>query len=308
MLDTHRLRVFRAVVATGSINGAAATLGYTSSAVSQQLTALQRETGLTLIEKRGRGIEATAVGLAFADEAGPVLERLDALESVAGDLRAGRVGRIAIRYFASAGAAWIPPIVGAVSREFPLLRFDLRLLELSGDSDLEPDLEVLVAGSPAMSNDQPDPGGYDIETLLEEPYLVVLPVDHPLAGEARIELATLREERWVDNDFSRGPCRQALLTACAAAGFVPTFHIETHDYPSALAFVSVGTGITVLPRLGTVAMPSGVVAVPVVRPVPMRRILLRVKRSVRDHPAVRRAVSLLKEQARATDQPWGGLA
>ena len=300
MLDAHRLRVFRAVVASGSINGAAANLGYTSSAVSQHLTALQRETGLTLIERRGRGIEPTAVGLAFADEAGPVLERLAALESVAGDLRAGRVGRIAISYFASAGAAWIPPIIGAISREYPLLRFDLRLLELSGESNFEPDLEVFVAESPAMTDDEPQRGGYDVATLLEEPYVVVVPVDHPLAGHAAIELATLRDERWVDNDFSRGPCRQVMLNACAAAGFVPTFHIETHDYPSALAFVAFGTGITVLPRLGTLALPPGVVAIPVVRPVPMRRIMLRVKRSVRDHPAVQRAVSMLQEQARAT--------
>jgi DNA-binding transcriptional LysR family regulator len=302
MLDTHRLRVFRAVVATGSINGAAANLGYTSSAVSQHLSALQRETGLTLIERRGRGIEATAVGLAFADEAGSVLERLAALESVADDLRAGRVGRISISYFSSAGAAWIPPVIGAISREYPLLRFDLRLLELSGESNQDPDLEVFVAESPALSGGDPDRGGYDVETLLEDPYLVVLPADHPMAGEAAIELAALRDQPWVDNDFSRGPCRQVLLNACAAAGFSPTFSIETHDYPSALAFVAVGTGITVLPRLGTVVLPRGVVAVPVVRPVPVRHIMLRTKRSIRDHPAVRRAVSMLREQAHATDR------
>lgn len=301
MLDTHRLRVFRAVVATGSINGAAATLGYTSSAVSQHLTALQRETGLTLIERRGRGIEATAVGLAFADQAGPVLEQLAALESVAGDLRAGRVGRLTISYFASAGAAWIPPTVATISREFPLLRFDLRLIELAGAGYL-PDVEIFVAESPAMSDSDPAAAGYDVETLLEEPYLVVLPLDHPLAARPAIELAELRDERWVDNDFSRGPCRQVMLNACAAAGFSPTFHIETHDYPSALAFVAVGTGITVLPALGTLALPPGVVAIPVVRPVPMRRIMLRVKRSVRDHAAVRRTVALVKERARETDR------
>ena len=300
MLDTHRLRVFRAVVATGSINGAAATLGYTSSAVSQHLTALQRETGLTLIERRGRGIEPTAVGLAFADQAGPVLEQLAALESVAGDLRSGRVGRVTVSYFGSAGAAWIPPIIGTISREFPLLRFDLRLIELAGDASYSPDLEIFVAESPAMSDDEPDSGGYDVQTLLEEPYLVVLPVDHPLAVRQTVELSELRDDRWVDNDFSRGACRQVMITACAAAGFSPAFHIETHDYPSAIAFVAAGVGITVLPRLGTLRMPAGVVAVPVTRPVPMRRIMLRVKRSVRDHAAIRRAVELLRQQASDT--------
>lgn len=301
MLDTHRLRVFRAVVATGSINGAAATLGYTSSAVSQHLTVLQRETGLTLIERRGRGIEPTAAGLAFADEAGTVLEQLAALESVAADLRTGRVGRVVISYFASAGAAWIPPIVGTLSREFPLLRLDLRLIELAGESGYAPDIEIFVAESPAMTDLEPDSAGYDVETLLAEPYLVVLPIDHPLAGRETVELSELRDERWVDNDVSRGPCRQVMLNACAAAGFSPPFHIETHDYPSAIAFVAVGTGITVLPRLGTVVLPSEVVAVPVVRPVPMRRIMLRVKRSVRDQVAIRRAVELLKERVRDTE-------
>ena len=59
MLDVQRLRVFRAVVASGSVQAAADHLGYTPSAVSQQLTALQRETGLVLFEKAGRGIAPT---------------------------------------------------------------------------------------------------------------------------------------------------------------------------------------------------------------------------------------------------------
>jgi DNA-binding transcriptional LysR family regulator len=298
MLDTHRLRVFRAVVATGSINGAAASLGYTSSAVSQHLTALQRETGLTLIERRGRGIEPTAVGLAFADESAVVLERLAALESVAGDLRAGRLGRITMSYFASAGAAWIPPIVAAVSREFPLLRFDLRLIELADEKPYVPDLEVFVADPASDPHDVPEILGYDVQMLLAEPYLAVVPVDHPLAGRTEIDLSELRDEPWVDNDIARGPCRQVMLNACAATGFSPSFHIETHDYPSAIAFVSVGIGITVLPRLGTINLPAGVRAIPVVRPVPTRRIMLRVKNSVRGHPAVQRAVELLQEKAR----------
>jgi DNA-binding transcriptional LysR family regulator len=66
MLDVHRLRVFRAVVASGSVNAAATNLGYTASAVSQHVAALQRETGLALLARSGRGVEPTAVGLALA--------------------------------------------------------------------------------------------------------------------------------------------------------------------------------------------------------------------------------------------------
>jgi DNA-binding transcriptional LysR family regulator len=89
-----------------------------------------------------------------------------------------------------------------------------------------------------------------------------------------------------------------MLNACAAAGFAPSFRIETHDYPSAIAFVAAGVGITVLPRLGTENLLPGLVAIPV-NPVPTRRVMVRVKDSVRDHPAVLRALELLDQRVAA---------
>src|SRR5690606_19268658 len=121
MLDPHRLRMFAAVVAAGSVHQAAANLGYTPSAVSQQLAALQRETGLRLMERNGRGIVPTATGRLLADEAAAVLERLAALDGLVTDLREGRVGSLSISYFASAGASWIPPLVATLTSEFPEL-------------------------------------------------------------------------------------------------------------------------------------------------------------------------------------------
>jgi DNA-binding transcriptional LysR family regulator len=88
------------------------------------------------------------------------------------------------------------------------------------------------------------------------------------------------------------------LDACAAAGFCPAFRVEAHDYASAIAFVAAGAGITVLPRLGAAALPGGVRAVPVVEPVPYRRVVLRTRHAVRDHPAVRRATELLQSSVR----------
>ena len=302
MLDVNRLRVFRTVVATGSVSGAAASLGYTPSAVSQHLSALQRETRLVLVERRGRGIVPTAAGTAFADELGPVFERLAEVDRVVGDLRAGRIGTLTVSYFSSAGAAWIPPVVAALVREFPHLRLDLRLVEREGEAQVVPDVEVVVEGDATSSGAAPvhrGAGGYQQVELLHEPYLVVMPDAHPLADRGEVQLAALRDELWVDNDFARGPCRQIVLDACAAAGFAPAFRIETHDYPSAVAFVAAGVGITVLPRLGAAALPPGVRAVPVVDPVPRRRILLRIRNAVCGHPAVRRAAELLRERAGA---------
>jgi len=292
MLDAHRLRIFRAVVAAGSVNGAAASLGYTPSAISQHLAALQKETGLELVERVGRGIQPTGVGRAFAEESGQVLERLAALESMAGDLRAGRIGRLKIAYFASAGVTWIPPVVATVLREFPRLRLDLRLVELAGELPVEPDLEVFVDGAASSALD-----GYDVEPLLDDPYVVVVPGDHRLAGADSVPLAELRDEAWIDNDVTRGPCRQIVLDACTGRGFAPPFHVETRDYASALAFVAAGAGITVLPRLGVQSLPAGLRALPVVDPVPVRHIRLRVRHAVRDNSAVQRSADLIREHA-----------
>jgi DNA-binding transcriptional LysR family regulator len=292
MLDAHRLRVFRAVVASGSVNQAAANLGYTPSAISQHVATLQRETGLRLIERNGRGIAPTTTGRLLAEAAGEALERLAALDSVVADLRESRVGSLSVSYFASAGAAWIPPVVAALTSEFPDLRVDLRLIELADEKQAPPDVEIYVEGA-ASSPMQ----GYDTYPLLEEPYVAVLPEAHRLAGQEAIPLRELADEPWVDNDFARGPCRQVVLDACSAVGFSPAFRVETHDYPTAISFVATGVGITVLPRLGIGALlPPGLVAVPLVDPVPMRGIAVRVRESLRDNPAARRVVELLRER------------
>src|SRR4029450_3733464 len=127
MLDVHRLRVFRSVVASGSIQAAAVNLGYTASAVSQHVSALQRETGLALISRIGRGIEPTAAGLALADEIDGVLSRLGDVQSFVDDLRAGRTGTLSIAYFASVGSAWMPAVVRGLLRDFPGIRLNLSL-------------------------------------------------------------------------------------------------------------------------------------------------------------------------------------
>ncbi|MEQ7010888.1 LysR family transcriptional regulator [Actinopolymorpha sp. B17G11] len=293
MLDAHRLRIFRAVVASGSVNRAAANLGYTPSAISQHLGVLQRETGLRLLERDGRGITPTVTGRLLADEAAAVLERLAALESMVADLREGRVGSLAVNYFASAGAAWIPPVVATLTREFPELRVDLRLIELVDDQHATPDLEIFVRDSASGP-----PRGYDVRPVLDDPYLVVLPASHRLAARDAVPLRELADEAWVDNDYGRGPCRQVVLDACTSVGFSPGFQVETPDYPTAISFVAAGIGITVVPRLGIGTLPTGLVAVPIVDPSPIRHIAVRVRESLRDNPAARRFVDLLLDQVR----------
>ncbi|GAA1866745.1 LysR family transcriptional regulator [Myceligenerans crystallogenes] len=307
MLDVHRLRVFRSVVASGSVAGAAVNLGYTPSAISQHLSALQRETGLTLLAKEGRGLRPTAAGLALAAEADGVLARLGAAETLVTDLREGRTGTLSIAYFASVGAAWLPGVVRVLIEDFPGLRLDLELRDDVAElPDDRPDLQVLV-----MQSQDQTPRGFVAHHLLDDSYVAVVPASHRFAGKEEVELAELGDEPWVDNDFARGWCRRNLLDACAAAGFSPTFHVEAHDYPTALAFVEAGIGPTVLPELGTLSLPPGTVAVRLVRPTPVRSLHAVVAEPVADTPPIRAALDALRAAAgreRARRESAGSVA
>lgn len=295
MIDPHRLRIFRAVVAQGSIGGAALALGYTPSAVSQHITSLQRETGLTLIERVGRGIVATDAGTALAAESASVFDGLARLDGLVADLRHGRAGTLRITYFASAGAAWMPHVIATIGREFPDTRLDLRLVELADDETVPPDIEIYVPG--AQSSPMT---GYDAVEIVTERYVVVVADDSPFADRSTVTLRELADEPWIDNDVARGPCREGLLRACTAAGFTPCFRVETHDYVTAIRFVEAGVGLTVVPALAILDLPAGVRAVAIAEPAPRRTIAVRTHQRVRDSAVARRALELISDQARRT--------
>lgn len=293
MLDVHRLRIFRSVVASGSIQAAASNLGYTPSAVSQHVTALQRETGLALVKRVGRGIEPTAAGRTLAEQVDGVIARLGEVESIVGDLRAGRTGSLSVSYFASVGSAWMPHVVRALMENFPDVRLDLALSEELPDNPVErSDIQIVVE-----RESLPSAPGSSVHHLLDEPYVAVLHHDHPLAEADAIDLAELATDQWVDNDSAQGWCRRTLIDACRAAGFSPPFQVEAHDYPTAIAFVATGIGITVVPRLGVAALPAEVRAVPVTSPTPVRSIYAVVQTAIETTPPTRLVLDVLRAQA-----------
>ncbi|CAM3957100.1 LysR substrate-binding domain-containing protein [Tsukamurella strandjordii] len=301
MLDAHRLMIFRSVAATGSVAAAATSLGYTPSAVSQHVAALQRETGLQLLERVGRGVELTPAGRILATEADGVLERLNALGATVDDLRAGKANRITMNVFATAGTHWMPAVVQTLAEEFPDTRLRLRIEdEVTEIAARRPDLAVAVRQEHSQTTAV---AGFSHEDLLVESYVAVVPEDHEFADRDLIDMAELEGARWIDNDVRRGACRQAVLDACAGAGFTPRFVVETTDYPSALRFVARGVGVTVLPRLGATELPPGTVAVDVCNPAPRRTIVAYVKDSECRNPVVRRAMHLLRESAAAAFRP-----
>lgn len=292
MLDVTRLRVFRAVVHAGSVQAAAANLGYSPSAVSQHITALQRETGLTLFERSGRGIIPTPVGQALADGSEEVMISLGRLDGLVGDLREGRTGRLSISTFPSAGQHWMPGVARVLTAEFPdlLLRLDL-LDQIAGPaSGYDLDLRAEDPRQPPTSV-----SGYRRIALVDEPYVLVVPVDHPLAAEGEVSLADAIGERLIAEGQQDAVCAQILRSAWGAAGAVPRYVAHTSDHHAAIALVEAGVGLTLLPRLAMGILPPGLVERPIAgEPVPTRRICVFVREDAAARAAVARAVELLR--------------
>lgn len=303
MIDVTRLRTFRAVIAEGSVNRAAARLGYTPSAVSQQIHALQKDTGLTLIERSGRGIVPTVIGLRFVREAEPLLQQASRLGALADDLRSGRTGSLTISHISSVGGAWMPSIVAQLVDEFPDLRLHLRLSEREQDIDQAPDVVIdLVPAVTRGRNQTTSSGGMSTEVLVTEPYVVVMPAGHRFAGRPEVALADLRGDIWIDNTAVDDLCRQIVLDACASCGFVPDFHVQANDDATSVAFVEAGIGITVMPRLSydaTRADRDATAVASVVDPEPARTLVVRTQESRINDPAVQRLLELLRIQASA---------
>ncbi|ATL28929.1 LysR family transcriptional regulator [Streptomyces formicae] len=303
MLDMRRMQILRAVVTSGSVTAAARNLGYTPSAVSQQMTALEKEAGIPLLERTGRGVRPTDAGRLLSDCATAIGKHVAEAETALAELRAGHRGRVSMRYFATAGASLVAPALAALRREHPGVLVDLKLFDLD-----DPVLDVKARRADLALVVRPGDGfaaeGVRFLHLLDDRYRAVLPKGHRLAAEPVVELADLAGESWVGSE-SPGPCQDAVLDACGAAGFTPDFVVESGDYATAQGFVAAGLGVTLLPEL---ALAGGhhpdVVVRKVAGPEPVRSIHAAVRNASPAQPALRGLLAALREvTSRATALP-----
>ncbi|MBB0231467.1 LysR family transcriptional regulator [Streptomyces calidiresistens] len=302
MLDVKRLQVLRAVVTSGTVTAAAAHLGYTPSAVSQQVAALEKQAGTPLLERVGRGVRPTAAGLLLAEHAALIGSAVARAETALSDLRAGCTGSLSIRYFATAGSTLVAPALARLRAEHPGIRVDLELTDPEDPFQEvvrgRADLAVIVRASDRLGD------GVRLVHLLDDPYAAVLPLDHPLAGEEVIDLNELAGEQWVGSEQS-GPCLKPVIDSCAAAGFSPDFVVGSEDHATAQGFVAAGLGVGLMPGLGLRARHPGVVVRPVRNPEPIRVISAAVRETALEQPALRGLLEALRDAAGAdpTDGP-----
>ncbi|MFD7452015.1 LysR family transcriptional regulator [Kitasatospora sp. NPDC059827] len=287
------MQVLRAVVDHGSVSAAAGALGYTPSAVSQQVATLERETGTALLERIGRGVRPTAAGLLLAGHAAAIDRQVAEAGAALADLRAGRTGCLTVRYFTTAGSALVAPALAVFRREYPGVRLDLGLTDpvdpLIEVRDGRADLAVVFRAEDA-------PTGLRLVHLQDDPYRAVLPRGHRLAGRRVLDLSELADEPWVGAE-PPGPCRSLVEDACDAAGFRPALAVDGADYVTAQGFVAAGLGVSLLPELGLTQRHPGVTVCRVRGPEPVRTLHAAVREGAWGQPVLGALVAALRSVA-----------
>ena len=284
MLDMRRLRVLHAVSAYGSVTAAAAALGYSAPAVSQQLAALEREVGMQLTERAGRGIGlTTAAGLLVA-HTDALLAQLDAAEADLAALRDQVAGRVTLAAFPSAAAAVVPPAWAALARSAPHVQLDL--VEMEPEESLPAaargEIDLAIAHEYDLLPRPLDPL-FERRELLTDPVCVAVPASS--AAEGPLELRSLTGQPFLA-PRSNTSCAEMIQRACARAGFVPRVVARASDFHVLLSLVAAGAGVTLVPRLAAWHLPPGVALVQPAEPV-TRQIFTVSRRGGDRQPAVR---------------------
>jgi DNA-binding transcriptional LysR family regulator len=252
MLELRRLRLLRELHQLGTIAAVADALQFTPSAVSQQLAMLEREAGVKLLERAGRGVRLTDAALVLVEHAGALLERAELAQAELA-AAAGRVaGRGRIASFQSVAFHLVVPAMQALAREAPDLRCELV------ESEPEQSLPALALGDVDLVladewQHQPlaRPARVDREDLWRDPVHLVLPESHPAARRHRhaVPLAELAGEPWTTGHRDTGWEEMTRRTCRELGEFDPDVRHRTNDSVTSLALVRGGQAVTLLPAL-----------------------------------------------------------
>ena len=299
MLDVRRLRLLRELAHRGTIAAVAEALTFSPSAVSQQLSVLEREAGVPLLERTGRRVALTPAGRNLVRHAEAVLERLELATAELVDARQGLAGPLRIGTFPSAARAVVPGALLALAREHPGLEPMVAEMDPAGVADAlragELDVALVHDYDFVPSADEP---GLATEALFTEAmYLASAADDGPApAGDP---VAARRDSPWIMGTPGT-LCRTMAVRACEAAGFTPRVRHQVDEFATVLALVAAGQGVALVPRLGAVDRPPGVTLTELAM---CRRTRTAFRSGAAAHPAVAAFTAALRTALPTSDLP-----
>jgi DNA-binding transcriptional LysR family regulator len=302
MLDLRRLRLLRELHVRGTIAAVADALQFTPSAVSQQLAMLERETGVRLLERAGRGVRLTDPALVLVERAETLLAEAALAEA---DLAAavGTVtGRGRIAAFQSAGLRIVAPAMAELARDTPDLRCELvggepeQTLPALALGDID-----LVVGDEWQHAPWRIPAHLDRHELLRDPVVLALPATHPAArrGRRAVQLSELAGAPWISgprglgwDDITERLCRES-------GGFTPQVRHRMNDAVVAIELVAHGLGVALLPDLALAGHDARIVTRPLAGEHPTRTIWAVTRSSDRARPSTQALLAAVRRAALA---------
>jgi DNA-binding transcriptional LysR family regulator len=294
MIDLVALDSLRAVGSQGSVVGAADALGFTPSAVSQQIKRLERQTGVPLLERVGRGVMLTQHGRHLVEEGTRLLAGLEELQSGLHRQASTVAGHVRLAAFSTAMRGLIAPALPPVLAAHPDLRvtlterepWDTISLVATGQADL---------GIAHIWGDVPlsVPGHVARTTLGHDLAEVIVRADHPLAARPVVTPRDLADVDWIATPEGT-ICRQWLERMYDGTGRLPRIAHISMEFDSHLALVRAGLGIALIPRMGRSPLGDDLVAVPAADPVPSREIIALHRVSMSDSPAIATLLAALR--------------
>lgn len=296
MLNVARLRVLREVAYRGSFSAAAEALSYTQSAVSQQIAALEAETGMQLLERHPRGVSLTAAGQALVGHAEAILARMDAAEAALAAIAGLRGGRLRMASFPTAGATLMPAAIAAFRASYPGVEVTL------AEGEPEQIAPRLLAGELDLAllfefGEEEGLGERVTRVeLLDDPLYLALPRAHRLAARAQIRLADLAGEAWIQTS-SASPCARHVVRSCHAAGFEPNVSFESDDYQTVQGLVAAGVGVALIPELALPVVREDIAIRALAPAPPLRKVVAASPASARLVPAAPVMLRVLQDVA-----------
>jgi DNA-binding transcriptional LysR family regulator len=276
MLDVRRLRLLRELAHRGTIAAVAEALSFSASAVSQQLSVLEREAGVPLLERTGRRVVLTPAGENLVRHAEAVLERLEQAGAELAGARQGLAGPLRIGTYPSAARAIIPATLLALARAHPGLEPMVTEVDPAAVSAAlrAGELDVALVHEYDFVPREAEPGLAGEAVFTEAMYLAELDGPGTVAGH--------RDSPWITAPPGT-LCHTMAVRACQAAGYTPRIRHQIDDFATVLALVAAGQGVALVPQLGAAGPPPGVR----LTRLPMaRRTGTAYRSGARAHPAV----------------------
>ncbi|MED7954110.1 MULTISPECIES: LysR substrate-binding domain-containing protein [unclassified Streptomyces] len=283
MLDVRRLRLLRELAHLGTIAAVAEALSFSPSAVSQQLSVLEKEAGVPLLERTGRRVALTPAGLNLVRHAEAVLERLEQADAELAHAREGLAGPLRIGTYPSAARAIIPALLAELAGWHPGLEPMVTEVDPAAVAAAlrAGELDVALVHEYDLVPADPEPGLAVTRPVFTEPMY--------LAARGPGSVADQRTEPWILAPAGT-LCHTMAVRACESAGFAPRIRHQIDDFATVLALVAAGQGVALVPHLGTAEPPPGVT----LTRLPMyRRTRTAFRAGAGAHPAISAFVSAL---------------